>query len=98
MAKIGDRFIGRIDPENVAGADVPVFEVVFTASGGYTVELQADGVSAIYTAATPGSGFIASASAKTVSGAVLAENQPLADVEAAPDLEAVSLKFTLSPA
>jgi hypothetical protein len=97
MAKIGDSFTGRIAPTNAAGAPAPVFSQVYFEDGdSYDVSIAPDGMSAVFTANSAGTGNVAKVQAVTKGGALLTESVALPDVESSVDEEAVALNFTVA--
>lgn len=100
MAKIGDSFVARIAPTNVAGQPAPVFNAVYIEEGdSYTVSPAPDGLSAVLTAVSSGAGNLVRVDAFSKGGVLLSEFRALADVESPPDAEeAVALNLSIQPA
>jgi hypothetical protein len=92
--KIGDTVTGRIAPTNAAGAPAPVFSAVYVEEGdSYDVSIAPDGLSAVFTANSVGTGNVATVVAITKGGLELRESLALDDVESPVDEEAVALNF-----
>lgn len=88
--------VGQTNTAHIApNGDGVVTGVTYTASGGYDVAMAADGLSAVYTATTPGTGFTATVTAVNSVGTTLTETQPLDDVQAVPN-PATALNLTIT--
>lgn len=95
MAKIGDTFVVSIAPTTAAGNPATVTDVVYSVDPAvYDIVVGPDFLSAVVTAKGPGSSTVR-VTAKSLGGVDLADEKPLADVEA-PDLEAVALNLTVA--
>lgn len=87
--KIGGTNTGRIAPDG----DGVVNAISWSASGGYDISPAADGMSAVFTATTAGTGYTATVSAMNSLGVTLTDTKPLDDVEAG---AATALNLTIS--
>jgi hypothetical protein len=87
--------IGQTNTAHIApDGDGIVTNVVYTVSGGYTVVPAADGLSAVCTATTVGTGFTVSVTATNSAGAVLTDGpKPLDDVSS---VAATALNLTVT--
>jgi hypothetical protein len=76
--KVGGTNTSHIAPDG----DGIVTGVTYTASGGYDAAPAPDGLSCVYTATTPGTGFTSTVTGVNSAGMTLTDTKPLDDVEA----------------
>ena len=81
--QVGQTATARISPDGDGVLTGIVYTV--TPAGAYSIAQAADGLSAVYTAAVVGTGFVATVVAVNDVGATITDSAPLPDVVAVPN-------------